>query len=147
MNPGSPLKLASQKLREGNQGKHKSIAELEKEAEAEPKPQILESIPDIPKFPRELRKLAQKEWHRVCNELISTHRLSEGMLGLLEELCLVYAATQKLWSKGECPNASLLAQKRYLYETFGLTPASIGKTRSQNGKEKASKLARFQRIK
>jgi hypothetical protein len=41
------------------------------------------------------------------------------------------------------PNAALLGQLRLMYESFGLTAASIGKTKSLNGKKKESKLAKY----
>jgi hypothetical protein len=144
MNPGSPLKLASVKIREGNPGKHKSLATLETEAAYEPQPDVLTERPQpIAKLTGE----ARKEWDRLCAELVPTGRLTIGRLSALTELCLLHTYTFKAWAQGLTPNAALLAQKRMMYESFGLTAASIGKTKSLNASKKESKLAKFQRIK
>lgn len=142
MNPGSPLRLASAKLRDGNPGGHHSKAELEKMAAEEPKP---EALVDIPEPTRKLRGEAHKEWDRLCSELVPTGRLTIGRLSLLTEICLLHAYCMRMWDRREPPNAALLAQKRLMYESFGLTAASIGKTKSLNGSKKESKLAKYLR--
>lgn len=142
MNPGIKLVSASEKLRTGNQGKHQSISELEKLAAEEPKPQALSENPEPT---RKLKGEARKEWDRLCAELVPTGRLTIGRLSLLTEICLLHAHCSKMWDMGEPPNAALIAQKRLMYESFGLTAASIGKTKSLNGEKKESKLAKYLR--
>jgi hypothetical protein len=140
MNPGIRLTLASDKLRDGNPGKKQSKSELEKQAAEEPKPDVLSEKPEPT---RKLKGEARKEWDRACSELVPTGRLTVGRLSALTELCMLHAYTDKLWDQGAAPNAALLAQKRLMYESFGLTAASIGKTKSLNASKKESKLSEF----
>ena len=140
MNPGFRLRLASEKLRDGNPGGHQSIAELEKIASEEPNPEALEEKPEPT---RKLKGEARKEWDRLCSELVPTGRLTIGRISLLTEICLLHAYCAKMWDRGEPPNAALIAQKRLMYESFGLTAASIGKTKSLNAQKKENKLSKY----
>jgi hypothetical protein len=140
MNSGFPKKLASLKLLEGNQGKHKSKAELEHEAATEPQPEVLS---EVPKPPTHLDKEAKNEWYRVCNELVMTSRLTPGMLSFVSHLCYVHAHVIKMEKMDAPPNAALLGQLRLAYESFGLTSRSIGNTKSLNGSKKENKLTKY----
>jgi hypothetical protein len=145
MNSGKPQKPASLKLLTGNAGKHKSIAELEREASLEPQPDVLE---EIPKAPRHLKAVGRAEWTRVCTELVNTRRLTPGMLSMIEHLCYVHQHVREMELLGATPNAALLGQLRLMYESFGLTTRSLAGTKSvSHAKENQSPLAKFQRIK
>jgi hypothetical protein len=140
MNPGKPSKPASLKLLQGNPGGHQSVAELKKQAAEEPKPEVLS---DIPEPPRELCPEAREEWDRICAELVHTRRLTAGMMSWLATVCSTHAHVMMMEKIGAPPNAALLGQIRLMYEGFGLTPQSMHKTKSINGKDKESPLAKY----
>lgn len=140
MNPGSPLKLASQKLREGNPGGNKSRAELEREAAQEVK---YEALTEIPEPPEHLNSAAKAEWNDVCGALIERGVLASGMLAVIAHMCYAHAYIQKMETLDAPPNAALLGQLRLMYESFGLTPRSVGNTKSINGAKKENKLAKY----
>ena len=144
MNPGSPLKLASEKLREGNVGRNKTRGQIEDDAAHEVD---LAAITEVPKPPKHFDKEAKAEWNYVCSALIDRGVLAEGMLSVIARMCYVNAHIEKAEKLGAPPNASLLGQHRLLYESFGLTPRSVASTKTVYGKKKENKLARFTRVK
>jgi phage terminase small subunit len=145
MNPGSPLKLASQKLREGNTGGHKSTEQLKAEADSEVSAELLGECPKPPKHFNKVpfKKSAKDEWKYVCEALIERGVLTSGMLSVIARMCYVNAYIEQQETMGAQPNAALLGQHRLLYESFGLTPRSIGSTKALNGKKKESKLTKY----
>jgi len=144
MNPGSPLKLASSKIRAGNPGKHKSEKQLKEESEQEIEPEILT---EVPKPPGHFNKEAKAEWKYICSVLIERGALASGMLAPIARMCYTNAYVENMEKLQAPPNAALLGQLRLMYESFGLTLRSISQTKSLNAKKKESKLARFQCVK
>lgn len=140
---GQRPKSARLKLLEGNP-RHESEAKLRKQAEEEVNP---EPLTEIPEPPRKLKAEARKEWDRVMPGLIETSRICEENLSILATYCNLHAQVVRLEKKDEIPPASLLAQYRYLAESFGLTPQSRVRTKAIGKGQQTSPLAKFQRVK
>jgi phage terminase small subunit len=72
---------------------------------------------------------AVKEWNRLAPILVANKLLTEGGISPLGNLCALHGKLVQLWSAGECPVASMVAQYRNLINDFGLTPVSQGKVK------------------
>ena len=128
MNPGKPKKSAKLKLLQGNQGRHKSTKELEKEAASEI---VVEPLTEIPKPPIKLKGIvAKREWNRLMPILIKRGIISDDNLSSFVTYCNRLADIAKCDKNDQIPPASLIAQFRLLAEEFGLTPASRVKVKT-----------------
>lgn len=136
---GPQPKPTQLKILEGNPGKQKLN-------EAEPKPPILDAIPDPPK---RLMKEAKKEWKRLAPTMVASGLLTTVDLSAFAELCQCYAyylavdaeickeANEKgplmmqTSTSGYTQAHPLLSLRKQYYDTwhkgladFGLTPSS-----------------------
>lgn len=136
---GPQPKPTSLKILEGNPGKQKLN-------ESEPKPKMLDTIPDPPK---RLMKEAKKEWKRLAPTMVACGLLTTVDLSAFAELCQSYAyylavdaeilkekdekgpLLMQTSSTGYTQAHPLLSLRRQYYDTwhkgladFGLTPAS-----------------------
>jgi hypothetical protein len=62
--------------------------------------------------------------------------LTEAGLSALGQLCALHGKVVQLYSAGEAPVASMVAQLRGLMNDFGLTPVAQGKVRPNGDTEK-----------
>jgi len=69
------------------------------------------------------------EWNRLAPILVANRLLTEGGISPLGNLCALHGKMVQLWSAGEAPVASMVAQYRNLINDFGLTPVSQGKVK------------------
>lgn len=72
---------------------------------------------------------AIKEWNRLAPILTANKLLTEAGISALGQMCALHGKLVQLWSAGEAPNASMVAQYRALANDFGLTPVAQGKVR------------------
>lgn len=79
---------------------------------------------------------AMKEWNRLAPMLTANRLLTEAGTSVLGQMCALHGKLVQLWSAGEAPNSSLLAQYRGLVNDFGLTPAAHGKVKPSGGSGK-----------
>ena len=70
---------------------------------------------------------AVAEWDRMVDILHPARVLTVGDLAPLGHMCNMHAAVVKRWRHGPPPLSADLAQLRYMYQEFGLTPASRSK--------------------
>ena len=70
---------------------------------------------------------AVQEWDRLARILAANKLLTESGLSALAMLCAVHGKLVQVWTAGETPKASLLAQHRGFTSDFGLTPAAHGR--------------------
>jgi len=84
---------------------------------------------------------AVKEWERLAPILVANKLLSEVGLSPLGNLCALHGKMVQLWSAGEAPVASMVAQYRNLINDFGMTPVSQGKVKSVGDEPKGNKFA------
>lgn len=84
----------------------------------------------VPKAPSWLPNAhAKKEWDRLAPILVSNKLLTEAGLSAFGMLCSLHGKLVQLWSAGEAPVASMVAQYRNLVNDFGLTPVAQGKVK------------------
>jgi phage terminase small subunit len=79
---------------------------------------------------------AIKEWNRLAPILHANKLLTEAGLSALGQLCALHGKVVQLYSAGEAPVASMVAQLRGLMNDFGLTPVAQGKVRPNGDTEK-----------
>lgn len=72
---------------------------------------------------------ALKEWNRLAPILVANKLLTEAGLSAFGMLCALHGKLVQLWSAGEAPVASMVAQYRNLINDFGLTPVAQGKVK------------------
>ena|SRR5687767_8637752 len=76
-------------------------------------------------------------WRKLVGLLVPNGLLTEADVMPLGHLCNAHGEILKLYRAGMEPTAAQRAQLRYLFDEFGLTPASRGKVRpSTDGKAK-----------
>lgn len=85
---------------------------------------------------------AVKEWNRLAPILVANKLLTEGGISPLGNLCALHGKLVQLWSAGECPVASMVAQYRNLINDFGLTPVSQGKVKPVSDGPQENKFSR-----
>ncbi len=81
---------------------------------------------------------AVKEWHRLAPILMANGLLTEGGSTAFAHLCAIHGKIVQLWSAGECPSGSLIAQYRNLCNDFGLTPIAQCKVKPVSEKEQGN---------
>jgi phage terminase small subunit len=95
---------------------------------------LVDAIPDAPDWLPNMH--AAKEWNRLAPMLYASRLLTEAALVSLGHLCALHGKIVQLYTAGEAPPASMIAQHRALSNDFGLTPASRGKVvPAQSAKE------------
>jgi phage terminase small subunit len=88
----------------------------------------LPPVLNVPKAPDWLPNAhAKKEWNRLAPILVANKLLTEAGLSAFGMLCSLHGKLVQLWSAGEAPVASMVAQYRNLVNDFGLTPVAQGK--------------------
>lgn len=132
--PGPGKKPASLKVIAGTERKDRA---------AEPSAE-LPVVTEVPKPPSWLPNAhAVKEWNRLAPILVANKLLSEGGLSALGMLCSLHGKLVQLWSAGEAPVASMVAQYRNLINDFGLTPVAQGKVKPVGSEQpEGNKFAR-----
>ena len=95
----------------------------------------LDHIPDPPDWL--LNAHAVKEWQRLAPILTANKLLTEAGLSALGQLCALHGKVVQLYSAGEAPVASMVAQLRGLMNDFGLTPVAQGKVKAGGDETKA----------
>ena len=80
---------------------------------------------------------AVKEWQRLAPILTANKLLTEAGLSALGQLCSLHGKVVQLYSAGEAPVASMVAQLRGLMNDFGLTPVAQGKVKAGGDETKA----------
>ena len=84
---------------------------------------------------------AVKEWDRLAPILVANKLLTEAGLSALGMLCALHGKLVQLWSAGEAPVASMVAQYRNLINDFGLTPVAQGKVKPVGEEPAGNKFA------
>ena len=95
----------------------------------------LDHIPDPPDWLPNAH--AVKEWQRLAPILTANKLLTEAGLSALGHLCALHGKVVQLYSAGEAPVASMVAQLRGLMNDFGLTPVAQGKVKAGGDETKA----------
>ena len=95
----------------------------------------LDHIPDPPDWLPNAH--AVKEWQRLAPILTANKLLTEAGLSALGQLCALHGKVVQLYSAGEAPVASMVAQLRGLMNDFGLTPVAQGKVKGGGDETKA----------
>ena len=95
----------------------------------------LDHIPDPPDWLPNAH--AVKEWQRLAPILTANKLLTEAGLSALGQLCALHGKVVQLYSAGEAPVASMVAQLRGLMNDFGLTPVAQGKVKAGGDETKA----------
>ena len=95
----------------------------------------LDHIPDPPDWLPNAH--AVKEWQRLAPILTANKLLTEAGLSALGQLCALHGKVVQLYSAGESPVASMVAQLRGLMNDFGLTPVAQGKVKAGGDETKA----------
>ena len=95
----------------------------------------LDHIPDPPDWLPNAH--AVKEWQRLAPILTANKLLTEAGLSALGQLCALHGKVVQLYSAGEAPVASMVAQMRGLMNDFGLTPVAQGKVKAGGDETKA----------
>jgi phage terminase small subunit len=76
-------------------------------------------------------------WNQLIGLLLPTGVMTQADVAPLGHLCNAHGEILKLYRAGMEPTAAQRAQLRYLFDEFGLTPASRGKVRpATDGKAK-----------
>jgi len=108
----------------------KVVAGTSRKDREAPPPADLPVVTEIPKAPDWLPNAhAVKEWDRLAPILVANKLLTEGGLSAFGMLCSLHGKLVQLWSAGEAPVASMVAQYRNLINDFGLTPVAQGKVK------------------
>lgn len=104
----------------------------------------LPPVASVPKAPDWLPNAhAVKEWDRLAPILVANKLLTEAGLSALGMLCSLHGKLVQLWSAGEAPVASMVAQYRNLINDFGLTPVAQGKVKPVGSEQpEGNKFAR-----
>ena len=84
---------------------------------------------------------AVKEWDRLAPILVANKLLTEAGTSALGMLCALHGKLVQLWSAGEAPVASMVAQYRNLINDFGLTPVAQGKVKPVGEEPAGNKFA------
>jgi len=107
------------------------------------KPSIdLPPVSQVPAAPDWLPNAhAVKEWDRLAPILVANKLLTEAGLSALGMLCALHGKLVQLWSAGEAPVASMVAQYRNLINDFGLTPVAQGKVKPVGEEPAGNKFA------
>ena len=95
----------------------------------------LDHIPDPPDWLPNAH--AVKEWQRLAPILTANKLLTEAGLSALGQLCALHGKVVQLYSAGDAPVASMVAQLRGLMNDFGLTPVAQGKVKAGGDETKA----------
>src|SRR3954463_8919256 len=96
----------------------------------------------VPKAPSWLPNAhAKKEWDRLAPILVANKLLTEAGLSAFGMLCSLHGKLVQLWSAGEAPVASMVAQYRNLVNDFGLTPVAQGKVKPVGEEPAGNKFA------
>ena len=95
----------------------------------------LDHIPDPPDWLPNAH--AVKEWQRLAPILTANKLLTEAGLSALGQLCALHGKVVQLYTAGEAPVASMVAQLRGLMNDFGLTPVAQGKVKAGGDETKA----------
>ena len=99
-------------------------------------------VDGVPKPPSWLPNAhAKKEWDRLAPILVANKLLTEGGLSALGVLCSLHGKLVQLFSAGEAPVASMVAQYRNLINDFGLTPVAQGKVKPMGEEPEGNKFA------
>jgi len=102
----------------------------------------LPMVAETPKAPDWLPNAhAIKEWDRLAPILVANKLLTEAGLSALGMLCALHGKLVQLWSAGEAPVASMVAQYRNLINDFGLTPVAQGKVKPVGEEPAGNKFA------
>lgn len=105
--------------------------------------QVEEPLDEVPAAPDWLPNgHALKEWNRIAPILVANKLLTESSLQTLGVLCAVYGKIVQLYSAGESPIASQIAQYRGLAAEFGMTPMSLAKMKTPAAPEKVNRFSR-----
>lgn len=121
----------------------KVVAGTERKDRAAPPAAELPTVSEVPKPPDWLPNAhAVKEWRRLAPILVANKLLTEAGLSPLGMLCSLHGKLVQLWSAGEAPVASMVAQYRNLVNDFGLTPVSQGKVKAVGDAPEANKFSR-----
>lgn len=130
--PGPGKKPASLKVVSGTDRKDR----------AAPPTVELPTIAEVPKAPDWLPNAhALKEWDRLAPILVANKLLTEAGLSAFGMLCSLHGKLVQLWSAGEAPVASMVAQYRNLINDFGLTPVAQGKVKPIGEEPTTNKFA------
>ena len=106
--------------------------------EAPPESVDLPLVSEVPAAPDWLVNAhAVKEWNRLAPILHANRLLTEAGLSAFGQLCALHGKTVQLYSAGETPVASMVAQLRGLMNDFGLTPVAQGKVKPAGEPERA----------
>lgn len=95
---------------------------------------LIDSVPSPPDWLPNGHAI--KEWNRLAPILHANKLLTEAGLSALGQLCALHGKVVQLYSAGEAPVASMVAQLRGLMNDFGLTPVAQGKVRPNGDTEK-----------
>lgn len=99
-------------------------------------------VGEVPKAPDWLPNAhAIKEWDRLAPILVANKLLTEAGTSALGMLCALHGKLVQLWSAGEAPVASMVAQYRNLINDFGLTPVAQGKVKPVGEEPAGNKFA------
>ena len=99
-------------------------------------------VGEVPKAPDWLPNAhAVKEWDRLAPILVANKLLTEAGTSALGMLCALHGKLVQLWSAGEAPVASMVAQYRNLINDFGLTPVAQGKVKPMGEEPAGNKFA------
>ena len=75
---------------------------------------------------------AVKEWNRIAPILVSYKLLPEASISPLGHYCALHGRLVQLWTAGEVPQASMLAQHRAMAGDLALTAVSQQKIKPRN---------------
>lgn len=121
----------------------KVVSGTERKDRAAPPAVDLPTVSDVPSPPDWLpNSHAVKEWERLAPILVANKLLTEAGLSAFGMLCSLHGKLVQLWSAGEAPVASMVAQYRNLINDFGLTPVAQGKVKPVGAEPEGNKFAR-----
>lgn len=130
--PGPGKKPASLKMVSGTARKDREV----------PPSVSLPTITETPPAPDWLPNAhAVKEWERLAPILVANKLMTEAGLSAFGTLCSLHGKLVQLWSAGEAPVASMVAQYRNLINDFGLTPVAQGKVKQVGDDPKPNRFS------
>lgn len=95
---------------------------------------LVDNVPQAPDWLPNAHAI--KEWNRLAPILHANKLLTEAGLSTLGQLCALHGKVVQLYTAGEAPVASMVAQLRALSNDFGLTPVAQGKVRPNGDTQK-----------
>ena len=86
---------------------------------------------------------ATAEWKRLVELLQPVRVFTEADRTMLGHACNLHGKLVRMYRAQEAPTASQLAQLRYLYTEFGLTPASRSRAGQVGGEQGLDRWSKF----